>query len=416
MKSHNSSKLASILTIATLSAGIATAGSYVAWNPDSPLKSERVAFAVAPDGAASAKANPERNDLAPILRNDNSLAITPGSNTIRDVVAQTGDAVVRINASRTVQASSFGSDPFLRRFLGEQFANVPPGATQERTERGVGSGFIISKTGTILTNAHVIDGADRVTVTLKDGRQFEGKVMGEDSVTDVAVIKIEGSDLPTVALSDSERVQPGEWAIAIGNPLGLDNTVTAGIISATGRASSEIGAPEQRVDYIQTDAAINPGNSGGPLLNARGEVIGMNTAILRNGQGLGFAIPINTVQTIADQLIATGKVDHPYIGIQMVTLTPEVQQELNNNPRRPFDVAASQGALVVEVVPNSPAARAGLKAGDVIQEIDGNEIANSEGLQKQVRAKRVGDRLAISLDRGGEDVELTLRPEALPNS
>ena len=408
MKVQNSTKLASAFAIATLSAGVATAGSYLAWNAESPLKeAERVAYAVPPGSTGTGSSG-----SAVIAQASPSLAIGPS--TIQNVVAETGDAVVRINASRTVQSRrpDFGNDPFLRRFFGDQLDSMP----RERQERGVGSGFIIDRAGTILTNAHVIDGADRVVVTLKDGRQFEGEVLGEDSVTDVAVIKIEDpEDLPTIRLSDSERVQPGEWAIAIGNPLGLDNTVTAGIVSATGRASSEIGAPEQRVDYIQTDAAINPGNSGGPLLNARGEVIGMNTAILRNGQGLGFAIPINTVRDIADQLIATGKVDHPYIGIQMVTLTPEVQAELNQNPNVPFQIAVDEGIIIMEVAPNSPAARAGLRAGDVIREVDGSKIADSSALQQQVRAKRVGDRLAISLDRGGSEVNVTVRPEALPS-
>ncbi len=344
-------------------------------------------------------------------------SFAPAPNTIRDVVRNTGDAVVRIDASRTVSqrlpdfSSRFGNDPFFERFFGGQ---LPQGGTRERTERGLGSGFIVSSNGQVITNAHVIDGADRVTVTLKDGREFEGKVVGVDSVTDVAVIDIDGKDLPTVKLSDSDKIEPGEWAIAIGNPLGLDNTVTAGIVSATGRSSADIGAPDQWVDYIQTDAAINPGNSGGPLLNARGEVIGVNTAILREAQGLGFAIPINTVQRIADQLVANGKVDHPYIGVQLITLSPELKDQLNNDPNSPIQVEAEEGILVAKVMPNSPADKAGLKAGDVIRTSQGTIILESGQLQSQVRSSRVGDKFALEIERGDRSLNITLRPEALP--
>jgi len=342
-------------------------------------------------------------------------SFAPAPNTIRDVVRNTGDAVVRIDASRTVsqRLPNFGNDPVFERFFGRQ---LPRGGTRERTEQGQGSGFIVSSDGQVITNAHVVDGADRVVVTLKDGREYEGTVVGSDSVTDVAVIDIDGKDLPTVELSDSDKIEPGEWAIAIGNPLGLDNTVTAGIVSATGRSSADIGAPDQWVDYIQTDAAINPGNSGGPLLNARGEVIGVNTAILRNAQGLGFAIPINTVQNIAEQLVANGKVDHPYIGVQLITLSPELKDQLNNDPNSPLQVEAEQGILIAKVMPDSPAAKAGLRAGDVIRSANGNATLESGQLQSQVRSSRVGDKFALGVERGGQNLDITLRPEALPQS
>ena len=231
-------------------------------------------------------------------------------------------------------------------------------------QSGIGSGFILSKEGQIITNSHVVSGADRVQVTLKDGRTFDGKVMGTDPVTDVAVIKINAENLPTIPLGDSDGLQTGEWAIAIGNPLGLDNTVTEGIISATGRSSGQVGVPDKRVDFIQTDAAINPGNSGGPLLNARGEVIGVNTAIIQGAQGLGFAIPINTVKNIADQIIAKGSVDHPYLGIQMVTLSDSVRGELDKAGEGDR-IQVDTGVLVIDVQPNSPADDAGLRPGDV---------------------------------------------------
>ncbi|HEY9796700.1 MAG TPA: trypsin-like peptidase domain-containing protein, partial [Leptolyngbyaceae cyanobacterium] len=240
-------------------------------------------------------------------------------NFIAQAVERVGPAVVRIDSARQVSRDVPDSfrNPFFRRFFGNE---VPP--PEQRVQRGTGSGFIISSDGRMITNAHVIAGAQSVKVTLKDGRTFDGRVVGVDSVTDVAVVKIDAKNLPTVRLGTAEKLIPGEWAIAIGNPLGLDNTVTVGIISALDRSSSQVGVPEKRVSFIQTDAAINPGNSGGPLLNARGEVIGVNTAIRAGAQGLGFAIPVETAQRIAAQLFTKGRVDHPYMGIKMITLTP----------------------------------------------------------------------------------------------
>ncbi|MEN9222575.1 MAG: trypsin-like peptidase domain-containing protein, partial [Thermostichus sp. BF3_bins_97] len=216
-------------------------------------------------------------------------------NFIADVAQKVGPAVVRIDSERTVRTrgafpEEFFSDPFFRDFFGQNMPSMP----RQRRQQGTGSGFIISADGQIITNAHVVDGSDKVTVILKDTRSFDGEVLGSDPVTDVAVVKIKAENLPTVQLGRSETLEPGQWAIAIGNPLGLDNTVTAGIISALGRSSGEIRVPDKRVSFIQTDAAINPGNSGGPLLNAQGEVIGVNTAIIQGAQGLGFAIPIET--------------------------------------------------------------------------------------------------------------------------
>jgi S1-C subfamily serine protease len=298
------------------------------------------------------------------------------SNYITTIVQQVGPAVVRIDSSRTVKnklPEAF-NDPFFRQFFGSQMPQIP----DKEIERGTGSGFILEANGTILTNAHVVDGADTVTVTLKDGRTLQGKVLGKDAVTDVAVVKIDANNLPTVKIGNSETLQPGEMALAIGNPLGLDNTVTEGIISATGRSAGQVGIPDKRVNFIQTDAAINPGNSGGPLLNAQGQVIGMNTAIIQGAQGLGFAIPINTAQKIADQLIASGKVEHPFLGVQMVTLTPEVKQEINSNPNSGLSVYEDKGILVVRVIPDSPADKAGLRAGDVIKKINGQAISQAD--------------------------------------
>jgi Do/DeqQ family serine protease len=335
------------------------------------------------------------------------------SNFIADAVQKVGPAVVRINSKRTLTSqpsSFFPNDPAFNRFFGGE----SPSSSSKRVEEGTGSGFIIDSKGIVLTNAHVIDGADEVSVTLTDGRAFSGKVMGEDTATDVAVVKIEATDLPVVTVGNSDQLKPGEWAIAIGNPLGLDNTVTAGIISATGRSSSEIGVPDRRVGFIQTDAAINPGNSGGPLLNEQGEVIGINTAIIDGAQGLGFAVPINTAKKIGDQLVATGKVEHPYLGVQMATITPDLKKNLNSNPNSPINVQEDQGILVLKVMEDSPAAQAGIRAGDVIQKIGSMAVTTADTVQSTVEASKIGEELPIELRRNGQTLTIGVKPGVLP--
>jgi len=330
-------------------------------------------------------------------------------NFVVGVVKNVGGAVVRIDSARTItsRVPNQFNDPFFRRY----FRDAQP---RQRVERGSGSGFIISSSGEILTNSDVVDGADKVTVTLKDGRTFDGQVLRKDPVTDVAVIKIDANNLPTIPLGNSEVLQPGEAVIAIGNPLGLNNTVTSGIISATGRSSSDIGASDKRVDYLQTDAAINPGNSGGPLLNARGQVIGMNTAILRNAQGLGFAIPINTVQRIAQELITKGRVDHPYLGVQMVTLTPEIKERINNRFGDRITLTTDKGVLLVSIVPRSPAAAAGLRPGDVIQRMENQSVTKVEEVQRLLENSQIGSPLQIEVERNGQITQITVRPGTLP--
>ncbi|MFN6558797.1 MAG: HhoA/HhoB/HtrA family serine endopeptidase [Nostoc sp. ChiSLP01] len=395
-KYHNPApwkKAAASLSLVLLGSGMTFAGGYLAGHPQQVSET------------ASNLAVGRVNAAPP-------LPATTDPNFVTQVVQKVGPAVVRINSSRTVktQLPDEFNDPFFRRFFGSQLPE--PG---ERVERGTGSGFVISADGRILTNAHVVDGADTVTVTLKDGRTLQGKVLGKDELTDVAVVKIQADNLPTVALGNSEQLQPGEWAIAIGNPLGLDNTVTTGIISATGRSSNLIGAPDKRVEYIQTDAAINPGNSGGPLLNYRGEVIGMNTAIIQGAQGLGFAIPINTAQRISSQLIATGKVQHPYLGIQMVGLTPQLKQSINSDPNSGLNVNEDKGVLVVKVMPNSPAAKAGIRAGDVIQKLGGQSVTDASSVQKAVENSQVGGDLRLELRRNGQNLNLAVQPGAFPS-
>jgi S1-C subfamily serine protease len=315
-------------------------------------------------------------------------------NFISAAVDKTGSSVVRINSSRTVTSRSSESG--------------------QATARGTGSGFIVKSDGLVMTNAHVVDGADRVTVKLKDGREFTGQVVGEDKLTDVAVVKIQASNLPTVTIGNSDQLRPGEWAIAIGNPLGLDNTVTAGIISGTGRSSSEIGSPDRRTNYIQTDAAINPGNSGGPLLNQSGQVIGINTAIIGGAQGLGFAIPINKAQQIANQLISKGSVDHPYLGVEMTDLSAATRDLLNRDRRLGINVQTDRGALITNIIRNSPAAQAGLQKGDVIQTINGRSIASANEVQQAVEASTIGSNLSLQVNRSGQTVTLSIRPGEFP--
>ncbi|MFB2921893.1 MULTISPECIES: HhoA/HhoB/HtrA family serine endopeptidase [Aerosakkonema] len=328
-------------------------------------------------------------------------------------VNRVGPAVVRIDTERTVsrRLDPFFDDPFFRRFFGEDFTAQP----RQELLRGQGSGFIIDKGGIILTNAHVVNQADKVMVTLKDGRSFEGQVRGVDEITDLAVVKIntQDRDLPVASLGDSSQVQVGDWAIAVGNPLGLDNTVTLGIVSTLHRSSTEVGVPDKRLDFIQTDAAINPGNSGGPLLNEYGEVIGINTAIRADAMGIGFAIPINKAKEISVVLARGQKVPHPYIGVQMITLTPELAKQNNDDPNTPFTIPEVKGVLVMKVLPNTPAATGGLRKGDAIVEIDGVPVTSAETLQNIVESSRVGQVLNLVVRRASETLRLSVRTASL---
>lgn len=336
------------------------------------------------------------------------MAPSTGTNPdyIAEIVQQVGAAVVRIDSSRTIQRSR-GQDSVLEQFFGGQ---VPE---RRQVQRGTGSGFIISQDGRVLTNAHVVAGADSVSVVLKDGRQFDGRVLGTDRVTDVAVIKISANGLPTARLGNSDDLLPGQTAIAIGNPLGLSNTVTQGIISATQRSSAEVGVPTERLDFIQTDAAINPGNSGGPLLNAQGEVIGMNIAIIQGAQGIGFAIPINTAQQAAEQLVKKGRVEHPYIGLEMAELSPELRREMNQADLG-FQVNQDRGVVVGRVAAGSPAAQAGLQAGDIIESVNGKPIENASQVQDRVKEAGIGNTLQFRVNRNGQSQAIAVRPTQLP--
>lgn len=328
-------------------------------------------------------------------------------------VKQIGGAVVRIDTERTIVRSvdPLFDDPFFRRFFGDEFSRLP----REQLQRGQGSGFIVDASGIVLTNAHVVNQADRVTVTLKDGRQFEGQVKGADEVTDLAVVQINPNNtaLPVARLGDSDVVEVGDWAIAVGNPLGLDNTVTLGIVSTLGRSSSEVGIPDKRLEFIQTDAAINPGNSGGPLLNAQGEVIGINTAIRADANGIGFAIPINKAKSIEAQLLKTGKVSHPYLGVQMVSLTPDMARTNNADPNATLMLPETEGVLIVRVVPRSPADQAGLRRGDVITQVDGKPMTTAANLQTAVENSQVGQVLQLTILRSGVSQQIGVRTAEL---
>jgi S1-C subfamily serine protease len=307
------------------------------------------------------------------------------------------------------------NDPFFRQFFRD---GMIPDAPYEEHLQGQGSGFIFDANGTILTNAHVVDDADQVTVTLKDGRKFSAEVQGVDEVTDLAVVKIQGQGdgFPTATLGDSDQVQVGDWAIAVGNPLGLDNTVTLGIVSTLNRPSATAGIPEKRLDFIQTDAAINPGNSGGPLLNEQGEVIGINTAIRANAMGIGFAIPVNKAKEISAVLARGEKVSHPYLGVQIATLTPELAKQNNTDPNAVVSLPEVNGVLIAGVVPNSPAATAGIRRGDVVVAIDSQPVTTADQMQNAIDKSKLGQSVQLTVQRGNNTQRISVRTAELQRS
>ncbi len=326
---------------------------------------------------------------------------------VAEAVRRTGPAVVTIDTERTVVVPGAAGgpqglllDPFLRQFFGlGPGAMAPP---SQRTERGQGSGVIFQGDGLILTNAHVVERTDRVRVGLPDGRRVEGKVVGLDRLTDLAVVRLEGGGpWPVAPLGNSDAVQVGDWAIAVGNPFGLDNTVTLGIVSSINRNASKLGITDKRLELIQTDAAINPGNSGGPLLNANGEVVGINTLVRSGpGAGLGFAIPVNRARNIAQQLISTGKVSHAMVG---VGLEPS-----------PGGLASGRsGALVRSVMPGGPAARAGLQVGDVITAVGSEAVTGPAQLTQIVERYGVGRPMPLRVLRAGAPLQLQVVPVEL---
>jgi S1-C subfamily serine protease len=315
-------------------------------------------------------------------------------------VRRAGPSIVTIDTERTVtvRGSAMGlpaplfNDPFFRQFFGLPQFSVPP---SQRTERGQGSGFIFDAGGLILTNAHVVEKTDKVTVGLQDGRRLEGTVVGLDPLTDLAVVRLaSGGPWAQAPLGDSDALAVGDWAIAVGNPFGLDNTVTLGIISSLNRNASKLGITDKRLDLIQTDAAINPGNSGGPLLNADGEVIGINTLVRSGpGAGLGFAIPINRARDIAGQLISKGRATHPMIGVALEPLRQ-----------------GGDGIRVSSVAAGGPAAQAGLRPGDVIVAAAGQRMRTPSELVAAVERTGVGNPLPLTVSRSGSQLQLQVIP------
>ncbi|KAL1529729.1 hypothetical protein AB1Y20_000665 [Prymnesium parvum] len=333
-----------------------------------------------------------------------SLSRTPKSarrktSFVTAAVAAVGPAVVRLDTERLVDRAPLE---------GYLFPGLEPDG--QRKESGQGSGVILSEDGLILTNAHVVKNAAKVTVTLTDGRTYEGTVRGSDDYMDLAAVKIRptGRPLPIAPLGRSDELQVGDWVIAIGNAVGLDSTVTLGIVSSLSRSAAEVGIPNKKVNFIQTDAAINPGNSGGPLVNEFGEVIGINTAIRANAAGIGFAIPIGVAQKAMTELAQGKKIAHAYLGISMSSLTPEAARQNNADPNSNIYLPEVNGALVLAVAPDTPAAKAGVRKFDLIQELGGKPIKTAADAQVIVDSSKVGQVLTLKVIRQQKPLTLSV--------
>jgi serine protease Do len=313
---------------------------------------------------------------------------TPAS--FADLAEHVKPAVVNISTTKTFKnrkglGMPYGRSPFGDDFFDRFFGDIPQ---REFKQRSLGSGFIISNDGYIFTNNHVVEQADKILVKVSDGKEYEAKIIGTDAKTDIALIKIKPSNsLPVVEIGDSDKVRVGEWVVAIGNPFGLEQTLTAGIISAKGRV---IGAGPYD-NFIQTDASINPGNSGGPLFSMDGKVIGINTAIVAHGQGIGFAIPINMAKSILADLKTKGKVTRGWMGISVQDITEDIAKNLNHKDR--------SGALVSDVFKGDPADKAGIKVGDIIKEINGKSIKNTHELLLTIASLHVGEKMTVKVER-----------------
>ena len=323
-----------------------------------------------------------------------------------DIAKMVKPAVVNIAATRSGKAgdgpqSSPFDDPFFRKFFGDEFFKREA-PQRERKERGQGSGVIVDPNGLIITNNHVVNKADEIKVILSDKREFKGKLIGTDTKTDIAVVKIEATGLPTISLADSDQLEVGEFVLAVGSPFGLTQSVTMGIVSAVGRASMGIAEYE---DFIQTDAAINPGNSGGALVNVRGELVGINTAIFSQSggnMGIGFAVPTNLARTIMDQLVKTGKVVRGWLGVAIQELTPELAAQ--------FGLADTKGVLASDVMDDSPAKKAGFERADVITEYDGKPMDSPTHLRNAVAQTPIGKNVTVKLirDKKAKQLDITI--------
>ena len=331
---------------------------------------------------------------------------------VANVARKVSPSVVRIDIERDVQSNEFESDlldPLLRDLLGD-LGDFP------QKERGQGSGVIIDSSGLVLTNAHVVERVDSVIITLQNGNQLDGEVIGTDQVTDLALVKVnEFSGLESAKLGDSEDIQVGDWAIALGTPYGLESTVTLGIVSSLHRDINSLGFSDKRLDLIQTDAAINPGNSGGPLINSNGEGIGINTLVRSGpGAGLGFAIPINLAKNVSEQLLKNGKVVHPYLGVQLISLNPKIAQEHNRDPNSLVQLPERNGALIQSVIPNSPAEKAGLRRGDLVIAAENISIEEPKALLDEVEKAQIGKVFLLNVLRDNKEIQINIKPEPLP--
>ncbi len=331
--------------------------------------------------------------------------------SLAPVVKKVSPSVVRVNITgKKVEAEVAGASPFedplLRRFFGDQFRGGP----QKRhgggmREHGVGSGVVVTQDGYILTNNHVVENADRVEIALDDGRTFDAKVVGTDPKSDMAVVKVEATGLPYISLADSDKIEVGDTVLAVGNPFGVGQTVTSGIVSATGRATMGLDYE----DFIQTDAAINPGNSGGALVDTEGRLIGINTAIMsRSGgsQGIGFAVPVNLAKNVMDQLIDHGHVVRGFLGVNIQDVTPALAKQ--------FELKDAKGALVAEVTPKSPAEKAGLKNGDIVTEFNGKKVQDSRHLKLAVGLIAPGTETPLKVIRDGKEKSFSVTLKELP--
>jgi len=313
-------------------------------------------------------------------------------------------AVVNISTSKVVKSqrseNPFSQDPFFRQFFGNPDDQPQP---REQREHSLGSGVIVNPDGYILTNNHVVDGASDVQVTLSDKRQLKAKIVGTDPRTDIAVLKIPTSGLSTVTLGDSAKAKVGDIVLAIGDPFGIGETVTMGIVSATGRRDLRLEGPEGYEDFIQTDASINPGNSGGALVNTRGELIGINTAIISNGgggnQGIGFAVPVNMARTVMEQILKSGKVTRGFLGVGIQEVTPDLAKA--------FNLPSAEGALVGDVTPDSPGAKAGLQKGDVITSLNGQKVSDYHDLRLRISQTAPGTPIKMDVYRNGQKQQMT---------
>jgi serine protease Do len=386
--------LSSRLAVIALAGGVALAGSALAIDHTLNEKSRTTSVNVPLDETAVLRDGLPRGSFAPIVKK-----VAPG---VVKIVTTT-----KISNAAIQEFPGF-ADPFWRRFFGDQFGQMLPHQSGPQVEHGLGSGVIVTPDGYILTNNHVVDGAKEVRVTLQDGREFSAKVIGRDPKSDIAVVKIDATGLPVVPMADSSKVEVGDRVLAIGNPFGVGQTVTEGIVSAKNRGNVGI---EDYEDFIQTDAAINPGNSGGALVDIDGRLIGINTAILsRSGgsQGVGFAIPSDLARNVMESLIQYGRVTRGYLGVTIQNVTPALAQE--------FNLKQTTGALVGDVVPQGPADKAGFKSGDVIVNFNGGKVSDSRHLQLQVAETKPGSTVPVEIIRDGEKKVLEVKIRQLPGT